>query len=195
MKKIGIFTLCAVCAFLFASCGKDYHAFVGTWGVEKIEYYNIDYAGNPIASTIETSTFDPEDTNNGIHLVFRENKTGEMRDSAIDTVWIVNEETGEYDSYIYNPDTVLVYNFTYSYDKSESVLYMTVDYTYPYTYTRTLMTKILNLTDNSFSYENEYLNNYVEHAYMKRISKTPTKSATRNKPMRLHKPGSLLNDR
>ena len=60
MKKLGIITLCAVCTFLFASCGKDYKTFVGTWGVEKIEYYNIDYAGNPIAATIVTHNYDPD---------------------------------------------------------------------------------------------------------------------------------------
>ena len=195
MKKIGIFTLCAVCAFLFASCGKDYHSFVGTWGVEKIEYYNVDYAGNPIPATIETHTYDPEDIGHGIQLVFNENKTGEMRDNDIDTVWVYNEETGEYDSYIYNPDTTLVYNFTYSYDKGESMLYMNMNYTYPYEYTRVFMMKVSDLTDNSFSYENEYWSDYVEHAYLKRLSNTPSKSSSRNKSPRLHKPGSLLSDR
>ena len=195
MKKIGIITLCAVCAFLFASCSKDYKSFVGTWGVEKIEYYNIDYAGNPIPATIQTLVYDPEDIDNGIQLVFRENKTGEMRDNDIDTVWIWNEEIQDYDSYIYNPDTTMVYNFTYSYDKGESMLYMNMNYTYPYAYTRVFMMKVSDLTDNSFSYVNEYWSDYVERAYLKRLSGTPSKSASRNKSPRLHKPGSLLGDR
>ena len=77
----------AMVAMLFASCSKtDFKSFIGTWGVEKIEYYNIDYAGNPIAASLETFTFDPNDTNNGIQLVFRTDKTGEMRDSAIDSI-------------------------------------------------------------------------------------------------------------
>ena len=181
MKKIGIITLCAVCAFLFASCSKDYKSFVGTWGVEKIEYYNIDYAGNPIPATIQTLVYDPEDIDNGIQLVFRENKTGEMRDNDIDTVWIWNEEIQDYDSYIYNPDTTMVYNFTYSYDKGESMLYMNMNYTYPYEYTRIFMMKVSDLTDNSFSYVNEYWSDYVERAYLKRLSGTPSKSASRNK--------------
>lgn len=188
MKKIGIITLCAVCAFLFASCNKDYKAFVGTWGVEKIEYYNIDYAGNPIPATIETFTYDPEDIDDGIQLVFREDKTGEMRDNNVDTVWYDwNPETQVYDSYIVNPDTTLVTEFSYSYDKSESILYMNMEYT------RTFMMKISDLTDNSFSYENEYSTNYVEHAYLKRLSDTPSKSASRNKTaMRPRKIGSFL---
>ena len=195
MKKIGIITLCAVCAFLFASCSKDYKSFVGTWGVEKIEYYNIDYAGNPIPATIQTLVYDPEDIDNGIQLVFRENKTGEMRDNDIDTVWIWNEEIQDYDSYIYNPDTTMEYNFTYSYDKGESMLYMNMNYTYPYAYTRVFMMKVSDLTDNSFNYENEYWSDYVERAYLKRLSGTPSKSSSRNKSQRLHKPGSLLSDR
>ena len=195
MKKLSLITLCAFCAILFASCSKDYKYFVGTWGVEKIDYYNIDYAGNPIPATIETLVYDPEDIDNGIQLVFRENKTGEMRDNDIDTVWIWNEEIQDYDSYIYNPDTTMVYNFTYSYDKGESMLYMNMNYTYPYEYTRIFMMKVSDLTDNSFSYVNEYWSDYVERAYLKRLSGTPSKSASRNKSPRLHKPGSLLSDR
>lgn len=197
MKKFGIITLCAFCALLLSSCGKDFKYFVGTWGVETIEYYNIDYAGNPIPATIETHNFDPEDLNNGIQLVFREDKTGEMRDSNIDTLWLDwNDETQAYESYIYNPDTTLVYTFTYSYDKSESALYMTMKYTYPYIYTRTFMMEVSDVTDNSFTYENEYDLNYVERAHMKRLSNTPSKSnGSRNQPVRLHKPGSMLGDR
>ena len=70
MKKVTLLTMMAMMAMLFASCSKtDYKTFIGTWGVEKIEYYNIDYAGNPIAASLETFTFDPNDTNNGIQLV------------------------------------------------------------------------------------------------------------------------------
>ena len=182
-------------ALIFTSCNKtNYKSFVGTWGVEKIEYYNIDFAGNPIAASMEAYTYDPNDTTNGIHLVFREDKTGEMRDSAIDSVWIWNEETQNYDSSIYNPDTVMVYTFTYSYDNSESALYMRVKYTYPYEYLRTFMMKVSDVTDNSFIYENEYDNNFVERAYLKRVSNTTSKS-TRQTPKHPHKHGSFLGDR
>ena len=195
MKKLTLFAILAIAALMFTSCNKtNYKTFVGTWGVEKIEYYNIDFAGNPIAGSMETHIYDPNDTCNGIHLVFRENKTGEMRDSAIDTVWLYNEETQEYDSYIYRPDTVMVYTFTYTYDASESSLIMKTRYTYPYEYLRTFMMKVSDITDNSFIYENEYDVNFVERAYLKRVSKATSK-ATRQTPNHPNKPGSFLGGR
>lgn len=195
MKKLTLFATLTIVALLFTSCRKnDYKSFVGTWGVQRIEYYNLDYAGNPIEGSFETYNYDPNDTNNGIHLIFKEDKTGEMRDSAIDTVWLYNEETQEYDSYIYRPDTVMVYTFTYIYDASESLLIMKTKYTYPYEYMRTFMMKVYDRTDNSFIYENEYENNYVERAYMKRISNATSK-ATRQTPRHPNKPGSFLGDR
>ena len=190
MKKFGILTMCAVCAFLLASCGRDYTDFVGTWGVEKIEYYNIDYAGNPIAATIKSYTYDPNDIENGIQLVFKDDKTGEMRDNDVDTIWYDwNEETQVYDSYVVNPDTTLVTEFSFSYDDSESILYMNMEYT------RTFMMKVSNLTSNSFSYENEYYTNYVERAYLKRISDGTTKAVKRNKTARPRVIGSFLSDK
>ena len=192
MKRLALFAVLAMTALLFTSCGKeDYTSFIGTWGVEKIEYYNIDYAGNPIAGSLETHIFDPNDTENGIQMVFRENKTGEMRDSAIDTVWVENEETGEYD-FIYNPDTVMVYSFTYSYDKSERTLYMNMEYENSL---RTYKLQIQDLNNNAFVYENEYDVNFIEKAYLKRVSKSGTKSASRQKPTHPHKPGSILGGR
>lgn len=196
MKKIGLITLCAMCAVLLASCGKNYKDFVGTWGVEKIEYYNIDYAGNPIPATIASYTFNPEDIDNGIQLIFRADKTGELRDSDVDTIWLWNDEINGFDTtYIYNPDTTLVYTFTYSYDNGGSALYMTMKYTYPYVYTRTFMMKVYDLTDNSFSYENEYQLNYMERAYLKRLSNTPTKATSKSKVARPRKEGSFLSGR
>ena len=195
MKKLTLFATLAIAALMFTSCNKtNYKTFVGTWGVEKIEYYNIDFAGNPIAGSMETHIYDPNDTCNGIHLVFRENKTGEMRDSAIDTVWLYNEETQEYDSYIYRPDTVMVYTFTYTYDASESSLIMKTRYTYPYEYMRTFMMKVSDITDNSFIYENEYDVNFVERAYLKRVNNATSK-ATRQTPNHPNKPGSFLGGR
>ena len=68
MKKLTFLTMMVLAALMITSCSKsDYKSFIGTWGVEKIEYYNIDYAGNPIAASLETFTFNPNDTNNGIH--------------------------------------------------------------------------------------------------------------------------------
>ena len=197
MKQIKLIAAIAVMMLTFVSCNKvSYKSFVGTWGVEKIEYYNIDYAGNPIPATIETYTYDPNDIKNGIQLVFKDDKTGEMRDNTIDTVGVNwNDETQDYESYVYKPDTTIVSTVTCSFDKDESVLSMTVRHTYPYIYTRTFMMKVSNLTDNSFSYENEYWNDYVEHAYLKRISNDTSKSANRSKPARPRKLGSFLSNR
>ena len=184
-------------ALTFASCGKSsYKSFIGTWGVEKIEYYNIDYAGNPIAASFESYTYNPDDPNNSIQLIFRKDQTGEMRDSAVDTVWTDwNSETGTYDSYIVNPDTTLVTTFTYSYDRSESALYMNMKYSYPYEYSRTFMMKISDLSKDSFIYENEYAIDYVEKAYLKRISNSTSKTSSRQTPKHPHKPGSFLGGR
>ena len=184
MKKVTLLTMMAMVAMLFASCSKtDYKTFIGTWGVEKIEYYNIDYAGNPIAASLETFTFDPNDADNGIQLTFRADKTGEMRDSAIDSLLVDSV-------YIQCPDTVLVTKFTYSYDKSDQSLYMNMDNS-----ARPFRLQIENLTSDSFTYENEYGTDYMEKAYLKRISKS-TKSTSRNVPAHPHKgPGALFGDR
>lgn len=184
MKKVTLLTMMAMVAMLFTSCSKtDFKSFIGTWGVEKIEYYNIDYAGNPIAASLETFTFDPNDADNGIQLTFRADKTGEMRDSAIDSLLIDSV-------YIQCPDTVLVTKFTYSYDKSDKSLYMNMDNS-----ARPFRLQIENLTSDSFTYENEYGTDYMEKAYLKRISKS-TKSASRNMPAHPHKgPGALFGDR
>ena len=184
MKKVTLLTMMAIAALLFTSCSKtDYKSFVGKWGVEKIEYYNIDYAGNPIAASLETFTFDPNDVDNGIQLIFRADKTGEMRDSAIDSLLVDSV-------YIHCPDTVVVTNFTYSYDKKDQSLYMNMSNS-----ARPFRLQIENLTSDSFTYENEYGIDYMEKAYLKRISKT-TKSASRNVPAHPHKgPGALFGDR
>ena len=190
MKKLALLATVAMMAIMFTSCDKtSYKGFVGTWGVEKIEYYNIDYAGNPIPASMSTYTYDPNDIKNGIQLVFREDKTGEMRDNDVDTIWIENEETHEYDHYIYNPDTTIVSQFTYSYDKGDHILYMNMNYG---TTLRTFRMNILDFSEDSFIYENEYLMDYVEKAYMKRLSDTPTKSGSRQAAKHPHKPGSFL---
>lgn len=192
MKKLTL--LAALAVMMLASCNKiDYKSFVGTWGVERLEYYNIDYYGHPIAESMNYIDFDLNNPDNGIQLIFREDKTGEMRDSAVDTVWIDwNSDTQQYESYIYNPDTTLVTTFTFTYDKSESALYMNMRYTYPYDYMRTFMMKVSDMDDDSFVYENEYDVNYLEKAYLKRISDTPSKSGGRQALKRPHKAGALL---
>ena len=68
MKKLTFIAVLAITALFFASCGKkDYEKFIGTWGVEKIEYYNIDYAGDLIPGSMTTYDYDPNSTDNGIN--------------------------------------------------------------------------------------------------------------------------------
>ena len=137
--------------------------FFGVWGVEQIDYYNVDYAGNPIVVSLETFNFDPYDIDNGIQLVFKEDKTGEMRDSSIDTIWMD-------ENYIVCPDTVIVTRYTYSFDFETSVLYMNMEYG------RTFALQIVEQNADAFVYENEYAQDYVEKAYLRRISSVPDKS-------------------
>ena len=184
----------AFAAMMFTSCGKvEYSQLVGTWSTEKIEYYNIDYAGNPIPGSLIVYEYDYDDPDNCILMVFRDDKTGEVRDSAIDTIYLYNEDTGLYDIPIYCPDTTLVTSFTCSYDKGDQTLYMNMaDSPRPY---RVVVTE---LTNETFVYENEYGTDYVEKAYMRRLSKTPTKSAGRsNKEVRHphNRPGSIFGHR
>lgn len=189
MKKTTLLTLCAIAALMFTSCGKiDEKSFVGTWGVEKIEYYNIDYAGNPIGASMSTFNLVPGDQQSGIDLIFREDKTGEMRDRSQDTLkldW--NNETETYETIIICPDTTLVTKFTYSVDKSASILYMNLENP-----VKTYKMNIVNMTKDSFIYENEYGTNYVEKAYMKRLSNTPSKSGRSSQPWRPRREGSFL---
>lgn len=197
VKKAMVFAAMAMVGLLFASCNKiDYKSFVGTWGVEKIVYesYNTDWQGNPIAGSMETSTFeyDPEDIGHGIQLVFRDNKTGEMRDNDVDTVWMDTV------NYVINPDTTLVTRFTYSFDGDESILYMNLT-----DLAVTYMLKVSDFTDNSFKYENNYdiaddNRVYYETAYMKRLSGNASKSDAKGpKNLKCHPrtKGSLFGDR
>lgn len=191
MKKITLLALCAVMALQFTSCRKnDYKSFVGTWGVEKIEYYNTDYAGNPIPSSMTTYDMVPGDEQSGIDLIFKEDKTGEMRDRSRDTLIVeVSINPTVYDTIIC-PDTTLVRAFTYSYDAAESILYMNMDNAHTY------KMNILSLDKNSFIYENEYGQDYVEKAYMKRISKSASKDNSRkSQPQRPYREGSFLSGR
>ena len=192
MKKITLLTLCAIAAMMFTSCAKlDDKSFIGTWGVEKIEYYNIDYAGNPISASMKTFEMVPGDEQSGIDLIFRENKTGEMRDRSQDTIIKkISDEPEVYDTIIC-PDTTLVTKFTYSVDERASILYMNIEYP-----VHTYKMNIVSMEKDSFSYENEYGTNYVEKAYMKRISDSDKKANSRkNQPIRPYREGSFLSGR
>lgn len=200
MKNIRLIALCVLSAAFFASCGKDgettYKSFVGTWGVERIHYssYNTNWEGQPIAGSMveKTYVYDPNDFDNGIHMVFKEDQTCEIRDSDIDSLPVVQ---GNDTVYILCPDTTLVYRYNYSYDSNREVLYMTEN-DLPASVLR-----ISNMTANSFEYENTYHQDadnrvYVEKAYLKRISNTAVKSPE-SKAGQQHqrKPGTLLDKR
>ncbi len=162
--------------------------FVGSWGVEKIEYYNIDYAGNPIESSLRTYLMTPGDSLNGIDLIFREDMTGEMRDRSQDTLWLdYNEQTQVYEQIIICPDTTLINTFSYSYDERSSSLYLNMDYVH------TFRLLIENLEDDSFTYVNEYNQDDVERAFLRRLSDIPFKRQSSQKAP--FKKGSLLNGR
>ena len=170
-----------------ASCGKKDNPFVGIWGVEKIEYYNIDYAGNPIEASIETFTFTPGDPNDGIDLVFNADNTGEIRDRAIDSLYDDYDSVHQtYQTVIPCPDSTFVTVISnYTYEKKTSTLYITPEHNRPY------MMKISNLTANGFTYENEYATNYVERATVRRISdvkSAPSKQSVKHP----RKPGAFL---
>lgn len=193
MKKISLMTLCFTLAMLFVSCKPDKDEkdkmFIGTWGVDKIEYYNIDYAGNPIEASMETYDMTPGDPQSGIDLVFRADKTGEMRDRSQDTIYTDwNSETQQYETILVRPDTTLVTTFTYHFDEESSILYLNMSYA------RTFSMGIQELTDNSFIYTNEYDVDYVERAYMKRL--TDAKASSEKQTVRRpNKPGSFLGER
>ena len=120
MKRLSLFAVLLTVVISLASCnheGHSYEDFVGTWGVEHIEYYTIDYAGNPISNTITSMDFTLGDPKDGIDLVFRADKKGEMRDRSRDTIYdlISNDPEPVYDT-IYAPDTTLITKFSYSFD-------------------------------------------------------------------------------
>lgn len=190
MKKLSIFTAIMMLVVVMASCGKDYTAFIGTWGVERIEYYNIDYAGDPIPATIETYYFKPGDMENGIDLVFRADKTGEMRDRSRDTLFLAEIIQGDtiIDTIIC-PDTTLVTNFTYSYNHSDNLLFMNMMVEHPFIY----QMKIDFIDDNTYVYENEYDNNYVEKAWMVRYSTETRGNRSKAANMKRH-PGSFFSN-
>lgn len=169
MKRIILFFFALAMVLGWTSCGKnDYMAFVGTWGVERIDYYNIDFYGQPIENTVETYYFTPGDPDNGIDLVFRNDRTGEMRDRSRDTLIFISDiiDNDTIIDTIICPDTTLITNFTYSYHDDDATLYMNMLVAQPFTY----QMRIESLTDKSFVYENEYRLHIVEKAYLVRIS-------------------------
>jgi hypothetical protein len=191
MKRFNLIIALAVIALGFLACNKDgddYEVFIGTWGVERIDYYNTDFNGNPIQNTIETYTFTPGDPHDGIDLIFNKDRSGEMRDRSRDTLFINNDT-------ILCPDTTIVTRFTYSYHKDDATLYMNMQVAHPYTF----QLNIVSINDNKFVYVNEYDNNYVEKAQLVRIGSKDTRGETSgNRTLksvtRPRRKGSLLSD-
>ena len=121
---------------------------VGTWGLEKTENYSIDNAGNPVGS-ISSHEYDPNDNDNGIQMVFREDNTGEMYDKT-------------------SSNSTIVIALTYSY--VNDTLFLDIDYG---TETNTFNCLIIEKTNESFVFENKYAQNRMEKAYFKRLSHDP----------------------
>ena len=167
MKKITLILALFVAAISFTSCNPEeeesmtWKSFVGTWAVTKVEHYNIDFYGNPIESTVEVVNFPIDDPQGGIDMIFRNDKSGEIRNRDIDTIF---NEIGHnvYDT-ILCPDTTIVSRFTYTYDDETTLLYLNMDSYYTYNMI------IENFDDRSFIYVDEYKQNYVEKTYLKRM--------------------------
>ena len=191
MKKLTVFTAMLMLVVVLASCGKDnYKSFIGTWGVERIDYYNIDYAGNPIEASVETFYFTPGDMNNGIDLVFREDKTGEMRDRSRDTLKFDYDTVSQtYQTIIVCPDTTLVTRFTFSYNADDGLLFMNLQTLHPIIY----QMRVKFYDDNTFVYENEYETDYVEKARLVRYSTETRGDKSKPVSMKRH-PKSLFSN-
>lgn len=130
--------------------------FVGVWGVEQLDYYNTDYNGEPIPATLETYYFVPGDLDGGIDMIFREDQTGELIDRSL--------------------DSLSVKTFAYLFNESDSSLNLIVQTPSYHAY----LLNILEITEDSFVYINEYADNYIEKAYLKRLSYDPEKSKSTN---------------
>ena len=145
--------------------------FVGVWGVEQLDYYNTDYMGEPIPETLVTYYYVPGDPNDGIDMIFREDQTGEIIDRT--------------------SDSLSVRTLAYSFYENDSVLNIVVQTPSYHAY----LLNISEMTDDSFVYINEYADNYIEKAYLKRLSNVPEKSKSTNTVVsdKPSKKGSLFN--
>ena len=101
MKKLTLMTMVAFAALLFTSCGKaDYSQLVGTWGTEKIEYYNIDYWGNPIPGSGDTYVFDYDDPDK-VQVNIKVNSIEQIPFSSLKTKASV-QDVVQHEAQIYN---------------------------------------------------------------------------------------------
>lgn len=195
MKKLTLIMMLAVFAIIVTSCGKsEYMRFIGTWGVDRIEYYNTDWEGNPIEASLEVWDFTPGDMEGGIDLVFREDKTGEMRDRSRDTLYVPVKENGVVIDtlVIICPDTTVVTKFSYSFNDEDGLLFMNMQVAHPFTY----WMSVTFIDDDNFIYKNRYDTDIEEKAWMVRYSTETRGSKARgakSKSMPRH-PKSLLSN-
>lgn len=173
-----------------AACSKSNSSLIlGTWGVEKVEYYYVDFYGNPIDETIEAYYYTPGDQNNGIDLVFYSGHHGEWRDRDVDTFLVpISVEPVLYDTII-NPDSTVVTQFTYTVDDDLSAIIVKTDDAVTY------MLDIEELNKSTFSYTNRYKQDYVEHAILKKIDNSKATRTERKQQQFSRKPGSFLSHR
>lgn len=198
MKRLLLFASSLLMILSMASCNKDKHdadSFIGTWGAKHIEYYNTDYAGNPIQASLLTYDLTPGDQEDGIDLVFKADRTGKMIDRSRDTLYFNwNSATQEYDSILPCIDTVIVTNFEYSYNKEDKLLFMRMlpEPPYiPYIYEM----QVTFLDDNTIEYINEYDRDYVEKATLVRYDKNPIAKSRSAKPVNMKRhPKSLFSN-
>lgn len=198
MKRLLIFASSLMMILSMASCNKDKHdadSFIGTWGAKHIEYYNIDYAGNPIEATILNYNFTPGDLENGIDLVFKADRTGKMVDRSRDTLYFNwNAETETYDSILPCIDTVIITNFEYSYNKEDKLLFMKMMPEPPYS-PYIYQMKVTFIDDNTIEYVNEYDLDYVEKATLVRYSNETRGAKSSSKPANMKRhPKSLFSN-
>lgn len=120
---------------------------LGMWGVEKLEYWETDYAGIMIPSTFDSLDFIPGDLDHGIDLSFRSDMTGEMCDRS-------------------QPDTTIVKTHTYSFDYMNSRINLQRT-------DESFVLDVLELTSENFIYKCEHPSGFFEKAYLKRLTETP----------------------
>lgn len=136
---------------------------IGAWGVERIEYYTCDIAGNPIPSTMEAYEFSPG-ASDGITMTFRANNTGQLEDRST--------------------DFPVVTSFTYRYDAREQMVFMNKG-------SESFVLYVEELGANTFSYLNEYENHKIERTFLKRLDGVRNHTGRRVQRLPVH-PGSLL---
>jgi hypothetical protein len=191
MKRISFIIVAMAMIIGVASCKKSKESqLIGMWGVERIEYYNIDYYGNPIDNTIVTWEYTPGDFDNGIELIFKENKQGEWRDHDQDTFFVkVSTNPVTYDT-IVNPDTTVVTPFTYYYEESIPAVFVNTSVA------ETFMLKLERLDETTLIYTNEYQLNEEERGVLKRIDDSKSKNTRSASPKkngyRSRRPGSFF---